>query len=88
MPTFHVRGTIEVPFECEKSDEGRKSSNRFTKVSMALDADEVLRRYFTENRTKVEGWFNIIAPKNVSLGMLRDELKALGAKDWKRIHGT
>ncbi|HEY3852856.1 MAG TPA: hypothetical protein VGO67_00520 [Verrucomicrobiae bacterium] len=61
------------------------SSNRFTKVKIDVKADVVLRRYFATHAEKVESWFNIITPKGQSLKKLREELKTLDAKDWKKF---
>jgi hypothetical protein len=64
---------------------GKKGKNRFTKVRMDLQADKVLQDYFKANAPRVEAWFNVITPKNNSLGLLRDELTALRDKNWKKI---
>ena len=65
---------------------GKKKGNRFTKVKMDLKADRVLTSYFTNNASKIEKWFNIISPKDMSIGELRSEMSTLRQKDWKKIH--
>jgi hypothetical protein len=65
-----------------KSSSGK---NRFTKVNIDVKADLVLRKYFQENSTKIEDWFNVISPAGKRLKELRDELQILNAKNWARI---
>ena len=62
-----------------------KKKNQFTKVQMNIDADRLLLKYFSKNLGKIEGWFNIISPKNKQLSILKDELKELKNKKWKTI---
>ena len=57
-------------------------ANRFTKVRMAVDADEALRSYFTAHETEVETWFNIISPCDGTIENLQTDLRKLAAKDW------
>src|SRR5208283_5064948 len=45
------------------SYQGKSGSNQFTKVQMAYSADQILQRYFTNNATRVNSWFNVIAPR-------------------------
>lgn len=66
---------------------GKRPGNRFTKVQMDAEADQVLRRYFEQHQTRIESWFNIIAPRNATFAMLRDDLITLSRKDWKGIFG-
>lgn len=66
---------------------GRSGSNRFTKVSIDVAADSCLRSYFTEHEDEIEGWFNVIGPKDRTILELREDLKRLTMKDWERIHG-
>jgi len=68
------------------SYKGKSGANQFTKVQMAYAADQVLQEYFAQNRAKAESWLNVIAPNRRALSLLRDELHALAAKDWKEIH--
>lgn len=63
-----------------------KKSNRFTKVQMDYEADQVLRSYFVDNRLRIEKWFNIIAPKNNSMRKLGLQISQLRDKDWRRVH--
>jgi hypothetical protein len=61
------------------------SGNRFTKVKIDVSADVVLRHYFTAHAKKIESWFNIIAPKGGCLKKLREELRILSGKEWRKI---
>jgi hypothetical protein len=63
----------------------KKKANRFTKVQMALEADEVLQNYFAKNIHRIEKWFNIISPKDASIGQLKTQINILAAKDWSKI---
>lgn len=65
---------------------GMKSKNRFTKVQIDYHADQVLQKYFSDNASRIEKWFNIIAPLKGSMRMLRTELAQLRDKDWRSIH--
>ena len=60
--------------------------NRFTKKTMDVEADIVLKKYFQENEPRVDSWFNVISPANSSLNLLQKELLTLHKKDWKRIY--
>lgn len=53
--------------------EGKKV-NRFTKSNIALDAHNALIRYFSENISRIEGWFNVISPENLSLEEIKLQL--------------
>jgi len=61
------------------------AGNRFTKVKIDMKADVVLRHYFAAHARKIEGWFNIIAPRKQSLKKLKAELRMLNSKDWGKI---
>lgn len=37
MPTFHVRGTIEVPFECEVTASGYREAVAYVKTRSVAD---------------------------------------------------
>ena len=63
-----------------------KKGNIFTKVKMGCDSDRALCAYFSDNRTKIEGWFNIIAPKQKTLADLKTELRVLSQKDWRSVY--
>ena len=64
--------------------EGKKK-NQFTKVQMNIEADRILLEYFSKNIVEIEGWFNVISPKKKKLPTLKDELKELKSKNWKKI---
>ena len=61
--------------------------NRFTKKTMDVEADVVLRNYFLANDSRIESWFNVISPVSSNLGLLQKELLTLHEKDWKKIYG-
>ena len=61
---------------------GSAGANRFTKVRIALTADEALRSYFLAHEAEIESWFNVIAPRNDSLATLQADLRKLAAKGW------
>ncbi len=65
---------------------GKKGNNSFTKVKIGYTAHLQLEKYFRDNLASIEGWFNIIAPAEGDLGILRGELSSLRNKDWKEIH--
>jgi hypothetical protein len=65
---------------------GKKGSNQFTKVKMALSADNALQSYFTTRMNEIEHWFNIISPVNKGLSILQEELEILRRKNWEDIH--
>ena len=83
---IHKIMTKEADFEAvkiafEKSYEKGKKINRFTKITMDIDADVVLTKYFKENIKEVESWFNVIAPNgnNIdTLNMMLIELSKIG----------
>ncbi|MCD8480701.1 MAG: hypothetical protein LRZ88_11130, partial [Candidatus Cloacimonetes bacterium] len=62
-----------------------KTKNQFTKVSMNLESDLLLLEYFRENISSIEGWFNVISPREKGLVMLKNELQILKDKDWSKI---
>ena len=64
---------------------GPKTTNAFTKKHMEQAAHAALDTYFASNINKIEKWFNIISPSNVSLRDLKHILKALKNKDWRAI---
>jgi hypothetical protein len=61
---------------------GKSGANKFTKVRMALSADEALRSYFMKDGEDVETWFNVIAPRNGTFETLQADLRKLAAKAW------
>lgn len=62
-----------------------QSVNMFTKVQMALNADLALRKFFVENLSRVESWFNVISPEERSVDELKNELRLLAHKNWQDI---
>jgi len=64
--------------------EGKKK-NQFTKVQMNIEADRILLKYFKENLSIVESWFNVISPTQKNLTELKDELEELKNKNWQNI---
>ncbi len=61
---------------------GSSGANRFTKIRMAVDADEALRSYFTAHEAEVETWFNVISPHDGTIENLQSDLRKLAAKGW------
>ena len=45
-----------------ESYSGKRGANRFTKVRIGLDADTALWNYFASDDSRVNSWFNVIAP--------------------------
>lgn len=68
-----------------KSYTGKKGTNRFTKVRIALAADLALQEYFFDNLPEIDTWFNLISPAGRSIAELKRELDSLCAKNWKEI---
>ena len=66
----------------QESYSGRSGANRFTKVQVAIDADEALRNYFSAHEDEIETWFNVISPLNGTLETLQNDLRKLAAKSW------
>lgn len=69
------------------SYQSAKKGNRFTKVQMDYQADQVLQSYFRANRKRIEKWFNIIGPKTGSIELLKKQLTTLRAKNWRKVYG-
>jgi hypothetical protein len=63
-----------------------KRKNRFTKVQMDYAADQVLQAYFGDNSTRIERWFNVVAPEDGSMSKLRAQVAQLRDKNWSAIH--
>ena len=59
---------------------GQKGKNRFTKVKIDVEADELLRQWFWDHRQEVERWFNVISPLGSSLATLQADLMTLAGK--------
>ena len=68
------------------SYKGDKSGNRFTKITMDVEADAVLKDYFKNHQAQIAAWFNVIAPSGRSLDLLREELEILRDKDWESVY--
>ena len=49
---------------------------------MNIRADALLLNYFRENIEMIEGWFNIISPREKTLLNLQEELAQLKDKHW------
>jgi len=62
-----------------------KKRNVFTKVRMDIAADEALLKYFSNNISNIESWFNIITPESKSISDLRNEISELRTKNWRNI---
>ncbi len=63
-----------------------KKRNSFTKVQMDYKADQVLQKYFRDNEQRIDGWFNVIAPREHSVKMLQSQLSQLRDKNWRKVH--
>ncbi len=63
-----------------------KKRNQFTKVQIDYEADQALQAYFRDNAGRIERWFNVITPKNVTLHELRLQVAQLRDKNWRTIH--
>ena len=63
-----------------------KRKNQFTKVQIKYEADQVLQTYFARNLTRIEKWFNVIAPPSGTMEELKEQLSQLRAKDWRTVH--
>lgn len=64
---------------------GERGVNQFTKVQIALSADDALQSYFKSRIKMIEDWFNIIAPTGKGLAILKEELDTLKGKNWQEI---
>jgi len=62
-----------------------KKKNSFTKVQIDIEADLLLQKYFLENSSKIESWFNILTDNSKNLVQLKLELLKLSEKDWENI---
>jgi len=58
----------------------KSGKNRFTKVNMDVSADESLRIFFQRYSSEIDTWFNVIAPKGMSIAALKKDLGALKSK--------
>lgn len=64
---------------------GVKGVNQFTKVKIDLSADAALQSYFNSHIKMIDGWFNIIAPAEKQISVLKNELDTLKTKNWQEI---
>ena len=55
--------------------------NKFTKVRIDRYADEALRNYFTEHKSGIASWFNVISPQGSTLKTLQNDLHKLASKN-------
>lgn len=60
----------------ESYTEGKKN-NRFTKSRISRTAHDALCLYFHLNITKIENWFNIISPSDISIKQIRAQITKL-----------
>ena len=60
--------------------------NNFTKVKISLSANQAIHDYFTNNLSRIEMWFNVIAPADKSVKDLKKELRILAKKNWKEVY--
>jgi len=59
---------------------GSAGANKFTKVRIAIEADEALRSYFATHESEVETWYNVITPRSDTIETLQADLRKLAAK--------
>ena len=71
-----------------RSYSANRKGNVFTKVKMDYKSDIVLCSYFSQNLKRIEGWFNVISPKKMTLVEMKRELSKLAGKDWESVYGT
>lgn len=62
-----------------------RKQNQFTKVRMNFQAHKQLLEYFATNRSRVQKWFNIIAPPAGSPEHLRAQIQTLHDKRWSDV---
>lgn len=55
-------------------------------MQINYEANQVLQAYFTRDLTRIEKWFNVIAPKGGTMGELRAQITRLRAKKWSAVH--
>lgn len=72
---------LESAKEAFLDSHSRKSGGtRFTKVSMDVSADESIRHFFQRHSSEIDTWFNVIAPKRMSISALKRDLGTLTSK--------
>jgi hypothetical protein len=72
--------SIRKAFLSSYQGDGR---NQFTKVAMNYEAHIALLNFFKGNSPGIEHWFNIITPRDSTLGDLRSQLESLASKNWR-----
>jgi len=83
---FHpVKELMAVKDAFLASYTGVKGVNQFTKVKINLSADAALQSYFISHIKIIDGWFNIIAPAEQQITILKNELDTLKTKNWQEI---
>jgi len=83
---FHpVKELMAVKDAFLASYTGVKGVNQFTKVKINLSADAALQSYFISHIKIIDGWFNIIAPAEKQITILKNELDTLKTKNWQEI---
>lgn len=60
--------------------------NKFTKVQMDYESDQVLQAYFGNNKQQIARWFNVIGPKSGTIEQLRSQIELLSHKDWQEVY--
>ncbi len=81
-PTQEYKSVQEAFKNSYSSD---KKRNVFTKVRMDKSADDALLKYFANNISNIESWFNIITPENKSIKDLKNAISELRTKNWRKI---
>lgn len=76
---------VAAAFRASYSGVKSGAGTQFTKTVMAKEADRALRKYFADRLGDVEGWFNVLAPKDMNIRELRSELYRLRDKPWGEI---
>ncbi len=77
-----VRDAFLVSYLNVKGKAMQYGKNQFTKVQMNREADQLLQKYFHQNRKKIRNWINIISPAGLTLEMLKTQITKLSNKDW------
>lgn len=62
------------------------NKNRFTKVMIDYEADQVLQAYFKKNADRIDRWFNVIGPPQGTMKQIQAQLSQLREKNWAKVH--
>lgn len=54
-----------------------KKNNTFTKSRISFDAHVALNKFFRDNISLIESWFNIISPNNLTISEIKSQLHTL-----------